>query len=392
MTILFLDQYSDLGGAQRCLLDVLPEVRERGWRAHVAAPGNGPVLEAAERLGATAHSISCARYSLGRKTPADVLRFAWELPQLAEQISGLGKRTAPDLIYVNGPRLLPAAALSVKKIRVPLLFHCHSHLPQRSAAWLAGRALRSARATVAACCRFAVEPLTPYVEPHRLRIVYNGVNGGPARQFRCSAAPRRIGVIGRIAPEKGQAEFLRAARLLAGPLRRVRFLICGEPLFSDPVAQAYRRLLDELAVGLPVEFLGWRSDVERVLAELDLLVVPSVREPATTRVILEAYACGTPVVAFPSGGIPEIVFDGETGFLVDPPTPEALAAKIDWLLDRQPEELHRAGEAGRNLWRNRFTLERYRQELADFIGTAADPFWRERPVKLRIPAGPGREA
>src|SRR5579859_8167135 len=52
MTILFLDQFSDLGGAQRCLLDLLPAVRDRGWRAHVAAPGDGPLRTHAEKLGA----------------------------------------------------------------------------------------------------------------------------------------------------------------------------------------------------------------------------------------------------------------------------------------------------------------------------------------------------
>lgn len=370
MKILFLDQYSDLGGAQRCLLDLLPAIRERGWEAHVAVPGRGALAPAAVARGATVDSISCGPYSSGRKSAADLWRFVYEAPQLAAHIGRLSDLHKADLIYVNGPRLLPAAAWAARARR-PLLFHCHSHLAQRSAAWLAGQSLRSARATVVACCRFAGEPLARYVPSDRFHVVYNGVPEGPGRSGGFHSNGRwRVGVIGRIAPEKGQAEFLRAARLLAAKLPHCQFVVCGAALFVDPTAHRYRKLLEELASGLPVEFLGWREDVYTVLSELDLLVVPSTREPATTRVILEAYASGVPVVAFRSGGIPEVVVDEETGFLVHPPTPEALAGTIRGLL-QQPAKLKQAAAAGRVLWRQRFTLERYRREMLDAIVAAS---------------------
>ena len=141
-------------------------------------------------------------------------------------------------------------------------------------------------------------------------------------------------------------------------------MICGEALFSDPTAEKYRDLVVELASGLPVEFLGWRDDVYAVMSDLDLLVVPSVEEPATTRVILEAYSAGVPVVAFPSGGIPEVVIEDETGFLVRPQTPQALANKIRQLF-QQPAKLRAAAEAGHKLWRERFTWKRHRRELLE---------------------------
>src|SRR6185436_4769803 len=104
-----------------------------------------------------------------------------------------------------------------------------------------------------------------------------------------------------------------------------RFILCGAPLFSNP---RYLELVHEAAAGLPIEFLGWRENVNEVLSELDLLVVPSAPIEGTTRVILEAYAAGVPVVASSSGGIPEIVRDGETGFLAPPGDPVRLAARI----------------------------------------------------------------
>ena len=67
--------------------------------------------------------------------------------------------------------------------------------------------------------------------------------------------------------------------------------------------------------GLPIELAGWMDDVYACLSQLDLLLVPSAGHEATTRVILEAFAAGVPVVAFPSGGIPEVVDDGVNGLL-----------------------------------------------------------------------------
>src|SRR5260370_30814047 len=141
MNILFLDQFSDLGGAQRCLLDLLPAVREGGWRAHVAAAGDGALRARSVALGAEFHSIRCGPYESGRKSPGDLARFARELPRLAREIARLAGETKADVVYVNGPRLLPAASFSAP----PIVFHCHSYLKQRYAAALAGISLAEAQ-------------------------------------------------------------------------------------------------------------------------------------------------------------------------------------------------------------------------------------------------------
>jgi glycosyltransferase involved in cell wall biosynthesis len=262
------------------------------------------------------------------------------------------------------------------------LFHCHSRLTQPLAVRAAARSLRSSRATVISCCNFSCEPLRDAVAPESLHVVYNGV-AGPSRPAtrKPPGAGFHIGLVGRIAPEKGHADFLQAARLLNQALPNCRFVICGEALFADSVGRDYRRTLDALAEGLPVEFLGWRDDVYGVLARLDLLVVPSTREPATTRVVLEAYSCGLPVVAYPTGGIPEVLVDGQTGFLVTPMEPQALAERILTLVLRQPERLEQAAEAGRKLWTERFRVERYQMEVIKIVAHAMGVENRSRCLK-----------
>jgi glycosyltransferase involved in cell wall biosynthesis len=358
MNILFLDQFSDPGGAQRCLLDLLPAARGRGWQAHVAAPGNGALREQAIALDATYHPIRSGPYQSGRKSISDLFRFAAELPQLAGEIAGLAAHCDAGIVYVNGPRLLPAASVGLPT-GVPLVFHCHSYLRQHYAAALAGISLAAAKATVIASCRFVAAPLRLYVKP---TVVYNGVDCRATSRPPVPAA-HRIGVLGRIAPEKGQLDFLKAARLLPP---HYRFVICGAPLFSNPTALAYFDQLREQAIGLPVEFLGWRDDVSAVLSTLDLLVAPSASVEATTRVILEAFAAGVPVVATNSGGIPEIVSDGETGYLTPPSDPTRLAARIrDAMAD--PAALRRVAENARRAVCERYSLEQYQSRVISIL-------------------------
>jgi glycosyltransferase involved in cell wall biosynthesis len=339
----------------------------RGWTVHLAAPGNGQLAQRAAALGGTVDPIRCGPYSSGSKTLADIARFAVEAPRLAREIRGLVRRYDADLIYVNGPRLLPAVAHAAEK-GPPVLFHSHSLLNGIGLS-LAGRALAGVRATMVASCRFVASPLLRYSGDRGVRVVYNGV-----RRMSLPARPPamgefRIGVIGRISPEKGQAEFLRAARILHHASPRCRFLICGAPLFSNPAAMRYCAALKALAEGLPVEFSGWTEDVEGALATLDLLVVPSTAIDATPRVILEAFAAGVPVLAFASGGIPEMVEQGATGFLVEERSPKALAFAMLDALESPLRRREVAGRAGAKA-RTEFSLERYRAQMVEAIEAA----------------------
>ena len=366
MKILCLDQFGDLGGAQRCLLELLPAMFNRGWSVRVAAP-QGPFTQRAAALGAAAEPTVCGPYSCGRKTLADVARMLAEAKPLAGEIRELAAGYGADLIYVNGPRLLPAVALAARN-GARVLFHSHNRLGGLSRL-AAGRALAMTRAATVASCRYVARPLAAYSGRRGIRVVYNGVREIALARRSPGGPEFRIGMIGRISPEKGQAVLLRAARILHRTSPECRFLICGAPLFSDRAAFRYRAEVEALAEGLPVEFAGWREDVESVMADLDLLVVPSVSNDATPRVIMEAFSAGVPVLAFASGGIPEIIERGVTGFLVEDRSAEALAAGIRDLL-REPHRLREAAENARAKARTDFSLDRYRAQMIESIEAA----------------------
>ena len=144
-------------------------------------------------------------------------------------------------------------------------------------------------------------------------------------------------------------------------------MICGAPLLSEA---AYAEDVHRRARGLPIEFTGWRDDVAAVFAELDFLVVPSTSD-ATTRVILEAFSAGVPVIAARVGGIPEVVRRPETGFLYEGSAPEAIAGAIRAALAMKPEARARMRVQVREHWARSFTLDRYRGEMVALLEQAA---------------------
>jgi glycosyltransferase involved in cell wall biosynthesis len=354
MKILLLDQFNQPGGAQQCLLDLLPGLMEKGWEPLVMLPGEGPLGQAIQRLGIEVLPVSCGPYQSGRKTSGDALRFLSDLPTASAQIADACRRHRASLIYVNGPRLVPAVV--AVHGRTPILFHCHSYLSPRYLEWTTAIPLRWARAEVIASSNFVSRPLRRWIHEKRMTVVYNGVpSASEMRQGR--TGPVTIGVIGRIAHEKGQDIFLRAAPLIVRQVPECRFIVCGAPLFSDP---DFAHQLHSLAEGLPVEFTGWREDVGPILAKLDLLVAPSTPIDATPRVILQAFAAKVPVIAFSNEGFRELLQDGRTGALVPERTPESLAARACDLLQAPPQNLREIADAAYSEWQARFTLEAYR--------------------------------
>ncbi len=363
-----------MGGGQRVLLDIVDAVAERGWTAHVLVPGNGPLVEHLRARNVAVEHIPCGPYRPGGKSPADFLRFAMDRRQQVEQIGNLLRQRRFDLIYVNGPRLLSATSHVVRK-RAPVWFHAHSRIHQSYAVRSAGYSIRKMDATVVACSNWAADPLRPYVTEGKLHVIPNAAPDlGLRNRTFDSGGNWTIGVVGRISPEKGQMEFLKAVALLQSEFPRIRSVLCGAPNLP---ARKYFDQVQALARELNVELLGWREDIASVFSELDLLVVPS-KDEAMGRVLVEAFAAGVPVIAFPVGGIPEVVSDDRNGFLASDTTPQALAARIREILNGDAETLRRISRNARHAWEQCYTVARYQHRITNLMAQVVSAWQAER--------------
>jgi glycosyltransferase involved in cell wall biosynthesis len=141
-----------------------------------------------------------------------------------------------------------------------------------------------------------------------------------------------VAITGQIADIKGIWDFLEAARILAGRGPDPLFVVLGDDLKNEGrTRRAMEERVDATGLKDRFKFLGFRRDAPRVVQAFDIIAVPSLVEPLGNAT-LEAMASGRPVVGTRVGGIPEMVVEGETGLLVPPASPDALAAAIGELV------------------------------------------------------------
>ncbi|MDO9528060.1 MAG: glycosyltransferase family 4 protein [Syntrophales bacterium] len=149
-----------------------------------------------------------------------------------------------------------------------------------------------------------------------------------------------VGTTGRLTHVKGHRYLIEAAGKIVSFRPDTTFVFLGDGELLDE----FKNMAAKFGIEANVKFLGWRSDVTEVMSTFDIFALPSLNE-GMGRVLVEAMALGKPIVASDIGGIPDLVVDGENGYLIPVGDVDALAAMIRRLLD-DPGKREEMGNAG----------------------------------------------
>ena len=183
-----------------------------------------------------------------------------------------------------------------------------------------------------------------------------GVDGSVFRkEFGIAEEAIVFGLVSMIRGEKGYNHFVNAAAKVLEKYPSARFVIAGDGEIGR-VEKLRKKILEMFPQQpSPVMLVGYREDVPKVMAAIDVLVLPSKQE-AQSLVIPQAFATGKPVIASNVGGIPENVRDGVNGFLVSPGDEKGLAAAMEQLA-ASPDLRKRFGAAGLELARRELSFD-----------------------------------
>jgi glycosyltransferase involved in cell wall biosynthesis len=274
-----------------------------------------------------------------------------------------------NVVHAHGYKADIYTYFALRSSRTPLVSTCHTWYDNDLVVSLYGRAdrmvLRSYAAIVAVSEEVKQRLLKSGVRKEKIHMLRNGID---LRPFDAAVPSLRkelsvndhliVGLVGRLANEKGVDIFLHAAARVLTEIPSAKFVIIGE----GPDRDKLELLIDNLKLRESVTMLGRRDDMPSVYASLDVMVSSS-RQEGLPMAILEGMASRAPLVATAVGEVPTVVLDDRTGVLIPPENEELLAAKIIALL-RDPERRTRLGAAARQLIEEKYSAARM---TADYL-------------------------
>lgn len=328
--VFLLCEYPTLNGGERSMLAVLGYVQASGFTPVVVAPPEGPLAD--ELAAGNVETLPFLfNSSDGKRLPRDILHG-----QLERTIT----RRRPALLHANSLSMGRLSGPVVERLRLPSIAHLRDII-KLSAKAVADLNRHTRILAVSNATR--EYHVAGGVDADKIHVLYNGIDldefcpcpptGYLHRELGLPVDAKLIGTIGQIGLRKGQDVLLRAAATIADNDNNIHYLIIGERNSEKEESRRFESDLHHVADGRlagRIHFLDRRNDIPSLLRELTLLVHSARQEPLG-RVLLEATASGTPIVATNVGGTAEIF--PENTQLVSPDDSDALAAAIVELID-----------------------------------------------------------
>ncbi|PIP20080.1 MAG: lipopolysaccharide heptosyltransferase II [Candidatus Omnitrophica bacterium CG23_combo_of_CG06-09_8_20_14_all_40_11] len=313
MNILQVLPELNVGGVETGTLDLAKYLVKHGYKV-VVVSGGGELVRELESFGAIHYQLP-----VHKKSVFTMLRM---IPKLVEII----KKEQIDIVHARSR--VPAwiayfASLKTKKVFITT---CHGYYKKHPFSYVMGWGRR----VIVLSNVIARHMLDDFGVLHeRLRLIPRSVD---LEKFKFVSPDKKrkdefnVGIIGRLTPIKGHLHFVKAMAYVARSVPRLKIWIIGDaPASKEAYKEQVQVLVKRLGLWQYTQFLGNQRDIPAILANLDLLVLATTTHEAFGRVIIEAQACGVPVVASRVGGVIDIIEDRKTGLLVPPADPASIA-------------------------------------------------------------------
>ena len=379
MRILYVSFRSDFkDGTQISLYNLISSLKGLNLDMAVAAPHRGRLFDELEKFGIKGYGLNFSvlfpRWFKKGIVLQGIISFLRAFPLLPIFLAFKGI----DLIHVNTLNTIDFAVAG-RLLFIPVVWHFRDPIFGNTWSRIQFAFLHLFSDRIICVSEFSRNLYKDFIGRYGLidksAVVHNAVdadtfsapNGGAKfrEELGIDKTITAVGLIGNIAERKGIDTFLDTARAVITENRlkdtEFLFLVAGKAV--SEYALGLRSRIDEWGLSDRIILLGFRSDIEEVISGLDICVLPSTAEPFG-RVIIESMLLGTPVIGSRSGGIPEIIEEGESGLLVEPGDENDLAEKIR-LLSSDRKLYDRLAKKGRRRAAERFSMKRHVDGVVD---------------------------
>ena len=342
LRVLVLDQARGVWGAQRYILRLAPLLRQAGVELALAGPCSVELHDVWQKAGFAAVDLDLTVdrniRTQGRPTLAGLAHEARDGVRMARLIANVARAGGYDAIWANAHWTHAEAGVAGRMCRTPVVLHLHEEAMPGMGQWLRTGAMLLATRTVAVSR--GVADALPAVARNRVTVIPNGVD---TDAFSPHSEPDRAAL--RASLGVGAEDLMVVAATRLDPVKRIEDLIDAVRSVDEPrltlvvagVTSAFAgyerevRATGQALLGQRVIFCGDRDDMAALFRASDVVLHAGVVEGMPLG-LLEAQACGTPVVAYAVAGVPEAVRDGVTGLLAAPGDVAALGAALRRLI------------------------------------------------------------